>query len=208
MTRANDYPTTSGQLKVALAQYRELRAEIAQCLQAQRALLGLALTAAAAIGSYGFGASSRLEVLLVLPFVLSGLALIYLHYAVQVSTIGTYIQIKLWPFLGAVSPSASGVNEPKLPSWEEWVARHRNQRGRLSPEGLVTFLGQGIVFGVPAAGALALTRHLAWAHDLVWVWSLGAAVVVVAAAMVVIVNLCVLSPEDRARAAAWRGERV
>lgn len=155
---------TSGQLEVALAQYRELCAEIAQCSRAQRASLGLALTATAAIGSYGFGAGDRLEVLLVLPFVLSGLALIYLHYAVLATTIGTYIQTELWPSLCSVSASASGEGELQLPSWEGWVAKQRHRRGRLSPAGLLTLLGQGIVFGVPAAGALALTRHLAWAH--------------------------------------------
>lgn len=183
------------QIEIALAEYGELRAEISRRSQAQGALLALALTATAAVGSYGFGSPDRREALLVLPFVLSGLALVYLHYAILSSTIGRYIRTELWPFLQEAS--TTNPEMPEAPSWELWIARDRQRRGRSSPAGLVTFLGQGTVFGVPAVGALLATRSLAWGHSLAPIWGLGILAVLGALAMVVIVDTRELSPADK-----------
>jgi hypothetical protein len=183
------------QIEVALAEYGELRAEISRRSQAQGALLALALTATAAVGSYGFGSPDKREALLVLPFVLSGLSLVYLHYAILSSTIGRYIRTELWPFLEEASTTSQEISN--VPSWELWIARARQKRGRFSPAGLVTFLGQGTVFGVPAVGALLVTRSLAWSHSLAPIWGLGLLAVLGALAMVVVVDTRELAPADR-----------
>lgn len=186
---------TGQQIEIALAEYGQMRAEISRRSQAQGALLALALTATAAVGSYGFGATDRREALLVLPFVLSGLALVYLHYAILSRTVGRYIRTELWPFLQRASGAGDDVSD--MPSWESWGARVRQKRGRLSPAGLVSFLGQGTVFGVPAIGALIVTRPFSWGHSMAPIWWLGLLAVLGAISMVVIIDTRELSPADQ-----------
>jgi hypothetical protein len=203
MTAADDQPTSgqleSGQLEVALAVYREVRAEINHWMQAKTALIGLALTATAAIGSLGASAASRREVLLILPFVLSGLALVYLNYSVFSKTSGDYIREDLWPFLGRLLPVPGDDPDSQLPDWETWIAARHN---RLGAAGSLTFLGQGIVFGVPALAALILTGQLAWSDALAsiwWVWSLASLTLVGTIAVIVVVEISVLSPRTAPR---------
>jgi hypothetical protein len=170
-----DQQATDDRLEVALLQYQEIREEIGRFTQAKTAVLGLALTATAAIGGLGLGSSQNRELLLVLPFVLSGLAWVYLHYAVVVKTTGDYIRTRLWPFLGRLLPPPGGDQSLLVPCWETWIDRKR--RGTLfTLPGLVTFVGQGIIFAAPGAGALALTCDLAWDHVWAatwWIWIIG-----------------------------------
>jgi hypothetical protein len=182
------------QIGIALAEYSEIRSEISRRSQAQSALLAFALTATTAVGTYGFGSTDRREALLVLPLVLSGLALLYLHYAVLSRTVANYVRTELWPFLQEAS--RTGNDAPLVPSGEAWAARDRQRRGRLSPAGLVTFLGQGVVFGIPAVGALVATRPLAWGHAAAPIWWLGLLAVLGAICMVVIIDVRELSPRD------------
>jgi hypothetical protein len=133
------------------------------------------------------------------PFVLSGLALIYLHYAVFSKTIGDYIRAKLWPFLRSLLPADADDLRLKLPSWEAWIDDLREERGRWTPAGVLTYFGQAIVFGVPATGALLVTSHLAWSHiwgAAWWVWSFGVLTMAGAIAVIIVVERRVMAPRS------------
>jgi hypothetical protein len=197
---AADGQLTAGQLDVALAQYREMRVEINHWSQAKTALIALALTATSAIGSFGLSATSHKEALLILPFVLSGLALIYLNYSVFAKTSGDYIREELWPFLRRLLSAPGDDPRLQLPDWETWIDDPSQKRPRFSPAGLLTILGQGIVFGVPAIAALIITLHLAWSHTwaaIWWIWWLGLLALAGTIAMIIVVEHCVLNPADR-----------
>jgi len=199
MSRQHD-PIPAGQLELAIAQYQEVRSEIGRISQAKTALIGLALTASSALAAYGFSSDGRREVLLILPYVLAGLALIYLNYSVIVRTDGDYLRAELWPFLEGVLPPGDGAPSKEVPCWERWTHDRQVERGRSSSAGLATLLGQGIVFGAPALAALILTYHLAWSG--VWsadrlIWLLGALVQVGSVLLVGVVDRRVITPRRR-----------
>jgi hypothetical protein len=188
------------QLELAVAQYQEVRSEIGRILQAKTALIGLALTASSALAAYGFSSEGRREVLLILPYVLAGLALIYLNYSVIARTDGDYLRAELWPFLQNLLSPADGGPPKEVPCWEGWTHDRQVERGRSSSAGLTTLLGQGIVFGAPALAALILTYHLAWSDG--WsadrlIWLLGALVLVGSVLLVGAVDRRVITPRRR-----------
>lgn len=178
------------QVEIGLEEYKSLRAEIARIAQAQNGLLGAALTATAAIGGVGLGKSGNRLILLVLPFVLSGLAILYIRSSIQIRTVGSYVRTELWPFLQTAAEGA-------VPSWEKHIANKRSGRRRSTPAGLVDFVGQLLVFGVPGIGALALTHARASSASLTIAWWLGVAAMVLSATMTIAVDARVLTPADR-----------
>ncbi len=101
--------------------YKVLRDEITHHIQAMSALLGVALTATAAIGAFALNKQTGdRQSLLVLPFVLSGLALAQVNHGIQIRRLGEYIRTHVWPSDG--STAALPSSEPPTPSWEEWEA--------------------------------------------------------------------------------------
>jgi hypothetical protein len=177
-------------LDVALEEYKDRRAAVAARLRAQAALLGVALTASTAIGGFSLGRNGNRNALLVLPFVLSGLALVSLDNGMAIGRVGRYVRGQLWPFLAGTSANAGTLGNPP-PCWEEWLAEE--MRTTLSLARLVTFLGQAIVFGVPAIAALAVTVRDAWSRSLEPVWWLALVTALVTAVVAVMVDKRVFS---------------
>ncbi|MCD6015393.1 MAG: hypothetical protein K0R88_1477 [Solirubrobacterales bacterium] len=110
-----------GRVDVALEEYKALRAETLAHIQAQTTIVSVALTATAAIAGFAFGAKAedeqRLEILLALPLVLSGLGLAYMTRSAGILRVGNYIKEGLWPVLQRAGPDEGDAATPPLPSW-------------------------------------------------------------------------------------------
>jgi hypothetical protein len=173
--------------------YKTLREEITHHVQAMSALLGVALTASAAIGAFGLSKTGNREALLVLPYILSGLALVQVNHGIQIRRLGEYIRTYLWP-APQPDPALTSPSEQLPPSWEEWIADRRLERRswrsptRLAPR-LAQFAGIVVALGFPSAGALALTWSVAEESTLLMiVWWLGLVVMVGSLAFVLAVE--------------------
>jgi hypothetical protein len=169
--------------------YKVLREEVIHHIQAMSALLGVALTASAAIGVFALNKQTGdRQALLVLPFVLSGLALAQVNHGIQIRGLGEYIRTHVWPSNG--SAAAVPSSEPPAPSWEEWVADIRIERSsRENPAKAAYFAGNVVVFAAPSIGALLITRPEAWRTTWVGVvWGFAVFVVLAAAVMALLVE--------------------
>jgi hypothetical protein len=175
-----------GRVDVVLEEYKSLRAEILAHSQAQTTIVSVALTATAAIAGFAFGAKAdeaqRLQILLALPLVLSGLGLSYLTHSYGSSLIGRYIKERLWPVLQSANPDAGAGNTSWPPSWEHQL-RHSGRTALIPPGGWLSWLPGVIIFGAPSVAALAINDEYAWwplasAHGggLEWAWFIGAVV--------------------------------
>lgn len=119
---------------VVLAEYSALRAEILSCQQAQTGVFVAGITATAAVGAFSTSSGTAptdgskglvgVGILLLLPFVLSGLGLLYLDYVRRPAAIGKYIRTELWKMLER--PPACG----QLPCWERYLDKDRKQLSR------------------------------------------------------------------------------
>jgi len=164
--------------------YKVLRDEITHHIQAMSALLGVALTASAAIGAFALNKQTGdRQALLVLPFVLSGLALAQVNHGIQIRRLGEYIRTHVWPSSGSIEAVPS--SEPPAPSWEEWIADIRIERSSLkNPAKAAYFAGNVVVFAAPSIGALLITRPEAWQTTWVGVvWGFAVFVVLATAAI-------------------------
>jgi hypothetical protein len=173
---------------VALEEYKALRAEILAIIQAQTAIVTVALTATAAIAGIAFGTKpteGRLEILLALPLVLSGLGLAYLTHSYGSALLGRYIEDHLWEQLRKATPDQQqGVVNGRLSSWEEHIRHYRGLgRALTSVRGWLSFLPGLFIFGVPSAAALIINwKDYAWTpfggggSGLEWAWFIGAVV--------------------------------
>jgi hypothetical protein len=175
---------------VVLAEFSALRAEILSCQQAQTGVFVGGMTATAAVGAIAFSKGSRLQILLVLPFVLSGLGLLYLDYSRRPAAIGKYIRTELWLIL-ELHPACR-----QLPSWERYLDKKRQQLSRR--DRLLGALPFVLVFLVPSVLALVVGAykliHSSWgeAYWLLWV-----------ACLVVVLMLLALLARRRWHPAAW-----
>jgi hypothetical protein len=183
-----------GRVDVALKEYDSLRAEILAHTQAQTTLVSVALTATAAIAGFAFGAKAdeaqRLQILLALPLVLSGLGLAYLTHSYGTATIGRYIKERLWPTLKDAVPDDGQGLTTALPSWEKQLSR--GGKALLSPGGFLSWLPGLITFGAPSVAALAINSghaSLPWVSNTVdglgWAWLVDAVIAVVALVLLV-----------------------
>lgn len=189
-----------------LETYKTLREEITHHVQAMSALLGVALTASAAIGAFGLSKTGNREALLILPYILSGLALVQVDHGIQIRRLGEYTRTYLWP---APQPdkALTSPSEQLPPSWEEWIADRRLERQSWSPTRLAQFAGNLVVLGVPSIGALALTKSVAGqTTSLTIVWWLGVGVMIGSTAFILAVEAD-LAKGDAYRAANPRPER-
>jgi hypothetical protein len=167
---------------VALEEFKVLRAELLAHLQAQTTLVSVALTATAAIAGFAFGAKpddpQRLEILLALPLVLSGLGLAYMTRSSSIIRIGSYVKKQLWPVLQRAAPDDSHGAVAALPSWEHAISPGASWKVLLPPEGWLTWLPGVIIFGAPSVAALFINGDLEWwpgeahgsEHGLEWAW--------------------------------------
>ncbi|MFZ1924722.1 MAG: hypothetical protein WAU42_01130 [Solirubrobacteraceae bacterium] len=177
--------------------YKVLRDEITHHIQAMSALLGVALTATAAIGAFALNKQTGdRQALLVLPFVLSGLALVQVNHGIQIRRLGEYIRTHVWPSHGAAAVTSS---KPPMPSWEEWIADIRIERSFLkNPAKAAYFAGNVVVFAMPSIGALLITRPEAWQATWVGVvWGFAVFVVLAATAIAVLVEQELAASDER-----------
>ena len=159
-----------GRLDVALEEYKQLRAEILVHSQAQTTIVGIALTATAAIAGVAFGSGAidnpeRLEILLALPLILTGLGLSHLARSVNIIAIGQYIGLRLWPALAATQPgdTTSASDATVIHSWEQSVASGRGlSQAAKGIKGWLSVVPGLFVFGFPSLAALTINYKLAW----------------------------------------------
>lgn len=156
---------------VALAEYDALRAEILAVEQFEQRVFAGALTIIAAVGSFALaGKDGRLELLMVLPVVLSGLVLLQAHCIQQISQLGDYIRDHLWARLPTDAPS-------ECPSWEHFIdVSRRRSKLRYLVGGL---LARALIFGVPSIASIVITGHQ-WNTKLAPLWWGDVLVVVLA----------------------------
>lgn len=151
---------------VLLAEFKALRDEMLAIRQIQTAVYTAALTILAAVGSVALAKKGgRVEILLVLPYVLSGLGLVTVQCTTGVSNIGDYVRKDLWPELLKYA-------ERSEPSWEIF-AKRRRPWFVLIPTGLVPLL----ILVVPSIASIVITRDQI--HTDLWPlwWGAVAAVV-------------------------------
>lgn len=148
MTGPND--KLKRETDVALAEFETLRAEILAYAQAQAGTIAAALTATTALGTIALSRrDGPLEVLLVLPFVLSGLGLLYTDLSRRSFLIGHYIKTKLWSKPGVLREDGT-----RLTSWEDEAGRYRSNLGVPGfASAVLPFL---LIFILPSAGSLVL----------------------------------------------------
>ena len=166
-----------------LAEYNSLRAEIAAHQATRSRYLGLALTATGAVGTFALGKDGNREILLVLPLVLSGLAIVYLKHTIDIENLGRYLREELWPVIRDAIPHypakpTTDTPEPSAKSllaWDDWIQQHRAALGRLTPYGSLGLLPPLLIFSTPSLGGLLLAIPparaggwwLAWALDII-----------------------------------------
>lgn len=155
---------------VALAEYDALRAEILAVEQFEQRAFAGALTVIAAVGGFALAKKDgRLELLMVLPVVLSGLGLLQAHCVQQIAQLGDYIRDHLWTRL-PVDISADCL------SWEHFIEVSRR---RSRPQYLVGgLLVRALVFGLPSVASIVITGHQ-WNTKLAPLWWGDVLVVVV-----------------------------
>lgn len=146
----------------ALAEFSALRAEIVARQQAQTAAVGAALTVAGAIGAVAFaGDRDRLEILLVLPFILCGLGLIHQEHSHRTNVLGTYVRERLWPELA----ESAGYRL----SWEQFLHDYQRHEERRATWALLGRAPYVLIFFAPGAASLLLTA-LAVDRPPTWFW--------------------------------------
>ena len=166
-----------------LAEYTTVRDEIAAHQAVNERCLGLAVTATGAVGAFALGRDGNREALLILPFVLSGLAIVYIRHTLDVEHLGQYLRAEWWPVVRATIPNFPllPTSQTALPSnsnmlpWEDWIQKLRAEHGRFTPYGSLGFLPPILIFSVPGAGSLVLASP--WPHGVGWLsaWILGLA---------------------------------
>lgn len=184
-----------GRVDVALEEYKQLRAEILAHTQAQTTVVGISLTATAAIAGVAFGTGAtdnpqRLEILLALPLILIGLGLAYLAHSVYSMAIGQYVGQRLWPALAQAQPDKPD-KAVTIYSWEATVASGRTfSRAAKGIKGWLSVVPGLFLFGLPSLAALVINYKLAWvpgiekdASALRVAWLLEAVALVIAAIM-------------------------
>jgi hypothetical protein len=138
---------------VAHAELEALRAELLARSQAQVPLITAALTIVAAVGGFALAKKEgRVEMLLVLPLVLSGLGLLIVEGVQGNRRIAKYIRDHQWGRL----PENAGP--PEAQSWEHYVAEfRRTNTDRLSAFVFSSVTPIVLIFVVPSIASLAVT---------------------------------------------------
>lgn len=151
--------------EIAIEEYRALRQETVSHFTSMTTLVSIALTATAAIASFAFGSKPddgyRLEILLALPLVLSGLGLANLVHTSSVLNIGYYTKTYLWDVL---RQSADNSDEATLRvlSFEDLQPDPDDLPARFWPRMWLSWLPGIIVFGAPSVAALPVNTGYAW----------------------------------------------
>lgn len=137
--------------------------------------MALAITASGAIGAFALGKDGNREILLILPLILSGLAIAYLKHTYDIEQLGQYLREAWWPAIPEVLTSyplldpepVSRCARPPL-NWENWIDRKRGKKGRVGAYGMLGVLPPLLIFSSPGLGALALYLPKTTQTRLVW----------------------------------------
>jgi len=114
----NIAPQAAKSVDVALAEFTALRAEIVSVSTAQRALVGIGLTALGAIFGFALNAKGNEHLLLAVPPLAALLSLLHAGESARAASIGAYIRDNLWRHIR----HQVGTGQP---SWEEHKAERR-----------------------------------------------------------------------------------
>jgi hypothetical protein len=140
--------------EVRLAEYAALRAELAQRLSSQQALVALNLTAVATIVGFVLVKHSSKSLLLLVPVVSSVLGLLWLDHNRTVRQIATYIGTELW--------------DGRTQSWEKWSGEKDARSKELLYWGAIA-----TVYGVTSVCPLAVGWPAESASTGVWLLTAG-----------------------------------
>lgn len=162
------------------AEYDAVRTEIQNHQTRRDGYLAAALTATGAIGSVALSDRSNLEALLILPILLSGLALMYLKHTVDTEHLGEYLRIEYWPVLRDSYRDLPGFptghqvlpDRASLLAWDDWIQKKRTSLGRTSPYGLLGIIPPLLIFAAASFGSLVLTSPSGRGSEWRLVWSL------------------------------------
>jgi hypothetical protein len=165
------------EVDIALAEFDALRAEILSFHQGQAGSIAAALTASAALGALALNPTGgRLELLLVLPFVLGGLGFLHTDLNRRIHLLGRYIETQLWQEGGVLRDWSS-----QLPSWEQYNRHDMEEQGKA--HSLSAAIPVILIFFLPSVASLAVGFYeLAfgtWANPLWWLFGTGCVVVLI-----------------------------
>jgi hypothetical protein len=162
---------------IARAELDALRTELLARSQIHSGLVATALTIIAAIGGFALAKrDGRTEMLLVLPLVLSALAILQIEGTLATRRMADYIRDHLWKRLGA------GTGHD-YPSWEHYLQAFRDTNQRRASVYLATgSLPAALIFVAPSVAALVITSG-ARRTDLWPLWWLGCMSLVFVAAL-------------------------
>jgi hypothetical protein len=153
---------------VAKAELDALRKELLTRSQAEGTAVSAALTVVAAVGGFALAKKQgRLEMLLVLPLVLSGLGLLLTRGVHGNRLVACYIREHLWPRLGATE------TDDAYPSWEHFIDKFRKEHTRFSVYALLNAIPVALIFVVPSIASLAVTLANGHLGSLWWLWGAG-----------------------------------
>lgn len=162
--------------EIDLAEFTALRAEILAIKQTEATVVAAALTILAAVGGFALAKKDgRIETLLVLPLVLSGLGLLQIRGADQTIRIGVYLRDHLWSRLPTPTKA-------EFVSWEHFISAYRLNGSRtVSAYAAIGVLPRLLIFAAPSISTLVITcgqwnSHLAplWWSGLASVLAFGA----------------------------------
>jgi hypothetical protein len=104
----------------AFAEFTALRAELLGHSASQNTLVGLGVTGVGVVVGIAFGGAGNLQLLAIVPVLISVVILAYCGETYRVVLIGRYIRQQLWPFVASRTSA-------DLPSWEEWLYASRSR---------------------------------------------------------------------------------
>jgi hypothetical protein len=158
---------------VAHAELEALRTELLTRFQAEGPIVTAALTVVAAIGGFALAKKDgRLEMLLVLPLVLSGLGMLIVQGVQGNRRIARYIRDYLWKRLPRDDRS-------KYPSWEHYIGDFRRANTRLSVFAFSGVIPIVLIFVIPSIASLVVTAAAADLRGLWVLWGAGLASIII-----------------------------
>jgi hypothetical protein len=137
---------------VALAEFNALRSEILMHVTTQAGLVGIGLTVLGVIVGLVVKEGGDDRLLLGIPPLAAVINLLYAAETHRTAEIGSYIEIRLWPYL-------KERVDPGLPSWEQVVSGrlHNRRRALLN---LLVGAPALVLFPAASVGALVVLNGL------------------------------------------------
>ena len=125
-----------------LAEYSTLRDEALRCIDAQRDLVRLNITASGAVAALAIADAAKPGLLVILAFLSPVLGLLWIDQDSKIHRVARYVKTELWTW---------------EPSWERWLPPEKAQKR------LTRLLGFGVptvlVFFAPAIAGLIVASH-------------------------------------------------